>query len=771
MAKNLLIVESPAKAKTIEKILGKDFLVKSCYGHIRDLEKDAMGIDLNKNYEPRYIVSDDKIKVVSELKKLAKSSEEVWLASDEDREGEAISWHLFETLQLAKKETKRITFNEITKPAILKAIENPRTIDTDLVNAQQARRVLDRLVGFELSPVLWKKVRPSLSAGRVQSVAVRLITERESEIQAFSPSAFFKTQATLQAKNGILQAELDHQFDQERDVHQFLTALDQASLSVASIETKPHKRTPAAPFTTSTLQQEASVKLGFSVSRTMSVAQKLYESGHITYMRTDSTNLSETAMNGAAQEIVSTYGAPYSNPTKYATKSASAQEAHEAIRPSNFGAVSVSDNRDEQRLYDLIRKRTLASQMAPAQLEKTVVKIAGAPSNHTFTARGEVVIFDGFMKVYAVTNLEEEEEEEGLLPALSIHESLTLKAANSTQRFTRSPSRYSEASLVKKMEELGIGRPSTYAPTISTIQKRGYVAKNESDGIQRSYTQLILADSKVNSVVKNETVGADKNRLVPTDIGILVTSFLEEQFSKIMDYQFTAKVEEAFDEIAQGKVRWNVMLKSFYTPFHTTVEETLEQSGRVTGERELGVDPISGRRVIARMGRFGAMIQIGDEQVDGQKPAFASLMKTQSINSISLEEALSLFKLPRLLGEHEGESVKANTGKFGPYVQLGRTFASIPKDEDVMEITFERALALIQEKLQGALNNTIKTFDERPDVLVLNGKYGPYLKIAKDNFKLPKGTVPEDLTLADCLSIAENQPSSKSKRSFKGKKS
>ena len=771
MSKNLVIVESPAKAKTIEGYLGSDFTVKSSFGHIRDLAKKGLAIELENDFLPNYEVPSDKKALITELKKLAKGAEQVWLATDEDREGEAISWHLFETLGLSQEKTHRITFNEITKTAVLKAIANPRKIDQDLVDAQQARRILDRIVGFELSPVLWKKVRPSLSAGRVQSVAVRLITERESEIQAFTPTAFFKTQATLVAKNGIMQADLDHQFDQEHDVHQFLTALDLASLSVSSIETKPHKRTPAAPFTTSTLQQEASVKLGFSVSRTMSVAQKLYESGHITYMRTDSTNLSETAMKGAAHEIESTYGTQYSNPTKYATKSASAQEAHEAIRPSNFGAVSVSENRDEQRLYDLIRKRTLASQMAPAQLEKTVVKIAGAPSDHTFIARGEVVIFDGFMKVYAVTNLEEEEEEEGLLPALSIHESLTLKAANSTQRFTRSPARYSEASLVKKMEELGIGRPSTYAPTISTIQKRGYVAKNETDGIQRSYTQLILADSKVNSVVKTETVGADKNRLVPTDIGILVTSFLEEQFSKIMDYQFTAKVEEAFDEIAQGKVRWNVMLKSFYTPFHATVEETLEHSGRITGERELGVDPISGRRVIARMGRFGAMIQIGDEQVDGQKPAFASLMKTQSINSISLEEAMELFKLPRVLGEHEGEVIKANTGKFGPYVQLGRTFASIPKEEDVMEITFERALALIQEKLQGALNNTIKTFDERPDVLLLNGKYGPYLKIGKDNFKLPKGTVPEDLTLADCLSIAENQPSSKSKRTFKGKKS
>ena len=770
MSKNLVIVESPAKAKTIEGYLGADYTVKSSFGHIRDLAKKGLSVEIDNEFIPNYEVSVDKKPLVAELKKLAKNADYIWLATDEDREGEAISWHLFETLGLKHENTHRITFNEITKTAVQKAIANPRKIDQDLVDAQQARRILDRIVGFELSPVLWRKVRPSLSAGRVQSVAVRLITEREAEIQSFLADSFFKTVASLKSKNGSLNAELDHNFKDAAGVEEFLNAMKGRSLTVDSIETKPTKRTPSAPFTTSTLQQEASVKLGFSVSRTMSVAQKLYEAGHITYMRTDSTNLSETALKGAADEIVSSYGAPYSNPSKYATKSASAQEAHEAIRPSNFGAVQVSDNRDEQKLYDLIRKRTLASQMAHAKLEKTTVKLSGAPDNLVFTAKGEVIVFDGFLKVYAVSNLEEDEEEEGMLPKVEKGERIEVLDVLSTQRFTRSPSRYSEASLVKKMEELGIGRPSTYAPTISTIQKRGYVAKNESDGIQRPYVQFQLKGNDLSKLDKTETVGADKNRLVPTDIGVLVTSFLEQQFAKIMDYQFTARVEEAFDEIAQGKVKWNEMLKLFYAPFHATVEETMETSARVTGERELGIDPKSGRKVIARMGKFGAMIQIGDEQVDGEKPVFASLMKSQSIATVSLEEALELFKLPRIVGELDGEVVKVNTGRFGPYVQLGKLFVSIPKDEDLMELTYERALELIQEKKTSAANNTLASFEERPDVLVLNGKYGPYLKIGKDNFKLPKGTEPSTLTLAECLSIAENQPSSKAKRSFKGKK-
>ena len=770
MSKNLVIVESPAKAKTIEGYLGADYTVKSSFGHVRDLAKKGLSVEIDNEFIPNYEVPADKKPLITELKKLAKNAEFVWLATDEDREGEAISWHLYETLGLKQENTHRITFNEITKTAVQKAIANPRKIDQDLVDAQQARRILDRIVGFELSPVLWRKVRPSLSAGRVQSVAVRLITEREEEIQAFNAASFFKTIANLKAKNGVLKAELDHNFEDAERVEKFLQGMKGRNLTVESIDTKPTKRTPSSPFTTSTLQQEASVKLGFSVSRTMSVAQKLYESGHITYMRTDSTNLSETALKGAAEEIISAYGESYSKPTTYATKSASAQEAHEAIRPSNFGAVQVSDNRDEQRLYELIRKRTLASQMAPAQLEKTTVKLLGATDNQLFTAKGEVIVFDGFLRVYAASTLDEEEEEEGMLPKLSIGEVLDVLEIQATQRFTRSPSRYSEASLVKKMEELGIGRPSTYAPTISTIQKRGYVAKNESDGFQRAYVQFHLKGDALSVHERTETVGADKNRLVPTDIGVLVTSFLEQQFEKIMDYQFTARVEEAFDEIAQGKVKWTAMLKTFYAPFHATVEQTMETSGRVTGERELGVDPESGRKVIARMGKFGAMIQIGDEQTDGEKPRFASLLKSQSIATISLGDALELFKLPRILGEFESEVVKVNIGRFGPYVQLGKLFASIPKEEDVMEITFDRAIELILEKRAGAANNTIKSFDERPDVLVLNGKFGPYLKIGKDNYKLPKGTEPNSLTLDECLTIAENQPSSKAKRTFKSKK-
>ena len=769
MSKNLVIVESPAKAKTIEGYLGADYTVKSSFGHIRDLAKKGLSVEIDNAFIPNYEVSAEKKPLITELKKLAKDAEFVWLATDEDREGEAISWHLFETLGLKHENTHRITFNEITKTAVQKAILKPRKIDQDLVDAQQARRILDRIVGFELSPVLWRKVRPSLSAGRVQSVAVRLITEREEEIQSFIASAFFKTIASLKATHGALSAELDHSFDDAQHVEEFLNDMKGRDLTVDSIETKPSKRTPSAPFTTSTLQQEASVKLGYSVSRTMSVAQKLYESGHITYMRTDSTNLSETALNGAAAEIISSYGEDYSKPTKYATKSASAQEAHEAIRPSNFGAIQVSDNRDEQKLYDLIRKRTLASQMAPAQLEKTTVKLFGAPNQHLFTARGEVIVFDGFLKVYAASSIDEEEEEEGLLPKLTKGETLQVLGVTSTQRFTRGPSRYSEASLVKKMEELGIGLPSTYAPTISTIQKRGYVAKNESDGVQRAYIQMLLKEDQLTVNNLMETTGADKNRLVPTDIGVLVTSFLEKQFATIMDYQFTAQVEEAFDEIAQGKVKWNEMLKTFYGPFHATVEETMENSARVTGERALGVDPKTGRKVIARMGKFGAMIQIGDEKEDGEKPLFASLMKSQSIATVSFEEAMELFKLPRTVGELEGEVVKVNVGRFGPYVQLGKLFVSIPKDEDIMALSFERAVELIEEKKTTAANNTLRSFEERPDVLVLVGKYGPYLKIGKDNFKLPKDVEPSTLTLAECLSIAENQPA-KAKRPFKGKK-
>ena len=770
MSKNLVIVESPAKAKTIEGYLGSDFKVRSSNGHVRDLPKKGLSIDLDNDFKPNYEISSDKRQLVTELKKLASSAEHVWLATDEDREGEAISWHLMETLGLNPEKTKRITFNEITKEAILKAINNPREIDLDLVNAQQARRVLDRIVGFELSPVLWRKVRPSLSAGRVQSVAVRLIVDREEEIKAFQSESSFKTSAVLSSASGTFKAELADNFAEESQAAAFVNALGIPELTVASVEVKPLKRTPSAPFTTSSLQQEASVRLGFPVARTMSIAQKLYEAGHITYMRTDATNLSQTAIDQAEQYIKAAFGEPYSNPTQYRTKSANAQEAHEAIRPTNFSATEVSSVREEQRLYELIRKRTLASQMTAAQLEKTTVHISIANQKAEFIAKGEVVKFEGFLKVYDVLAPSDDDEAQGRLPAVAVGDKLELQELTSTQRFSRGPARYSEASLVKKMEELGIGRPSTYAPTISTVQKRGYVAKNEQEGVERKYVQLIWEKGGSSKAILTENVGGDKNRLVPTDIGVLVTQFLEQQFETIMDYHFTAQVEASFDEVAQGNLAWETMLREFYQGFHATVEQTLEQSERVTGERELGKDPVSGRKVIARMGKFGAMVQIGNEQEDGEKPRFASLLKAQSIQTITLDEALALFKLPRILGKYDEQEVKANIGKFGPYVQHGKTYASIPKEDEIMELTLERAIELIEAKNEAEANKTIKTFDERNDVVLLNGRYGAYLKIGKDNFKLPKGSVPELLSLEECLSIAANQPEKSGKRPTKKKK-
>lgn len=761
MAKNLVIVESPAKAKTIEGYLGKDYIVRSSFGHVRDLAKKGLAIDLDNNFEPNYEVSADKKQLVAELKKLAKEAETVWLATDEDREGEAISWHLYETLGLAKKETKRITFNEITKTAILKAIDHPREINKQLVDAQQARRVLDRLVGFELSPVLWKKVRPSLSAGRVQSVAVRLIVEREREIEAHNSNNFFRVNGIFGAEKGVLKTEYSSQLKSEEESKEFLESCNGATLTVADVQTKPATRTPAAPFTTSTLQQEASLKLGFSVTRTMTVAQKLYESGKITYMRTDSVNLSDTAVQGAKAEIFRAYGEDYSRPTKYTTKSASAQEAHEAIRPTDFGTHSITGERDEERLYDLIWKRAIASQMALAKLERTTVSITTPAVPGKFEAKGEVIRFDGFLRVYMESNVEdldnEEEQTEGLLPAVTVGENLTVSEITSIERFTRPPSRYVEASLVKKMEELGIGRPSTYASTISSIQKRGYVEKMEREGEERKYAFLSLKNGSVQTEVRKETTGKEKNKLSPTDIGSLVTDFLSEHFGQIMDYQFTAKVEQEFDEIANGLIGWTQMLHDFYNPFHKNVEDTLENSSRVTGERHLGQHPVSGKNVIARIGRFGPMIQIGDEQVDGEKPTFASLRKEQSISTVTLEDALELFKLPRVLGELDGQDIRANVGRFGPYVQLGKMFVSIPKGEDPMSITLERALEIIAAKKEDEANKMIKTFDGRDDVQLLNGRYGAYLKIGKDNFKLPKGTVPQTLTLEECLDIAANQ--------------
>ncbi len=774
MGKNLVIVESPAKAKTIEGYLGKDFIVKSSFGHVRDLASKGLAIDIENNFAPEYEVSSDKKNVVSELKKLAKEAEVVWLATDEDREGEAISWHLYETLGLAKKETKRITFNEITKPAILKAIENPRQINKPLVDAQQARRVLDRLVGFELSPVLWKKVRPSLSAGRVQSVAVRLIVEREKEIQQFHTEPFFRVNGFFVKGKDSIKSEVSKHFGTESDVRAFLDKCSGATFKVLDVQKKPAKKTPAAPFTTSTLQQEASLKLGFSVTRTMQVAQRLYEAGKITYMRTDSVNLSETAVKGASDAIHSMYGAQYSNPTKYTTKSSGAQEAHEAIRPTDFTVnQNNSSDSDEVRLYDLIWKRAIASQMAHAELERTTISIGDQSLPEIFQAKGEVIRFDGFLKVYLESSLTDEEDdsnEEGLLPAVEVGEVLTPQVIRATERFTRPPARYVEASLVKKLEELGIGRPSTYAPTISTIQKRGYVERSEREGEERNYRILELKSGAIETLQKTEVTGREKNKLFPTDIGMVVTDFLIDHFEHIMDYHFTAEVEAQFDEIAQGNLEWTKMLSSFYTGFHEDVEETLEHSDRATGERILGLHPVSNKKVLARIGRFGPMIQIGDEKEDGEKPQFASLTGSQSIHTITLEDALDLFKLPRVLGEINGEVVKANTGRFGPYVQIGKLFVSLKKEDDPMTVTLERAQELIALKQQEEANKLIKSFPEREDVQLLNGRYGAYLKIGKDNFKLPKGTEPEKLTLEECLAIAADQASAPKKKFVRKKK-
>lgn len=763
MAKNLVIVESPAKAKTIEGYLGKDFVVKSSYGHVRDLAKKGLSVDIENDFLPKYEISADKKQVVSELKKLAKEAETIWLATDEDREGEAISWHLYETLDLSKKDTRRITFNEITKTAIIKAIERPRNINKELVDAQQARRVLDRIVGFELSPVLWKKVRPSLSAGRVQSVAVRLIVDREREIEKHQTESFFRVVGSFSSEKGKLKAEYSRQLKNENEATDILHKCKNSIFKVSDVQQKPATKAPAAPFTTSTLQQEASLKLGFSVSRTMSVAQRLYEAGKITYMRTDSVNLSETAIGGAKTEILRSYGEKYSKPTKYSTKSSNAQEAHEAIRPTDFSVHSISGEREDEKLYELIWKRAIASQMALAQLERTTIQISGSDISESFTARGEVIKFDGFLKVYLETDLENDEEEEGaevLLPDLKAGDKIDRETITATQRFSRPPSRYVEASLVKKLEELGIGRPSTYAPTISTIQKRGYVEKPEREGMKRNYTVLELKKEEIKSEIKSETTGKEKNKLAPTDIGIVVTDFLKQHFERIMDYHFTAKVEEEFDEIAKGMIGWTKMIHEFYDPFHKNVEDTLEHSDRATGERELGVHPVSGRKVIARIGRFGPMIQIGDEQEDGQKAQFASLQKEQSINSITLAEALKLFELPRILGTFEDAEIKVNIGRFGPYVQHGKSFTSIPKGEDPMGVTLERAIELVNEKRAEEANKTIKTFDAREDVQLLNGKWGPYLKIGKNNYKLPKDKKAEELTLEECLEIAAAQPAS-----------
>lgn len=767
MAKNLVIVESPAKAKTIEKFLGEGFTVKSSFGHIRDLAKGDSAIDIEKGYLPNYIVSTDKKKIVTELKKLAKDADMVWLASDEDREGEAISWHLSEVLGLEPNNTKRIVFHEITKSAILHAIENPRDIDNNLVKAQQARRVLDRLVGFQLSPVLWRKVKPSLSAGRVQSVAVRLIVEREKQIEDFVTSSSFKLQGLFQTSGKPIRADLAKRPATLQEANEFLASCKGATFKVGSIKTVPAKRYPSAPFTTSTLQQEASRKLGFNVSRTMMLAQRLYENGHITYMRTDSVNLSDFARKSAQNTINNEYGEQYSKPRKYATKNDSAQEAHEAIRPTNFDVNSAGDDVAQMRLYQLIWKRAIASQMSDAQLERTTIEIVNDKNADAFKAKGEVIKFDGFLKVYLEgTDDENDEEDSGLLPQVAEGQVLELSEIKATQRYTRPPARFTEASLVKRLEELGIGRPSTYAPTISTVQKRGYVVKDEIDGKSRSYDVLTLKNDEIVSEKLNENYGADKNKLHPSDIGRVVTEFLIEHFSEIMDFGFTASVEKEFDEIAEGMKNWSQMIDDFYQPFSKNVTKTLENAGRATGERALGNDPKTGKPIIARIGRFGPMVQIG-EQDDEEKPRFASLTKGQNINNITLEEALDLFKMPRILGVYEDVDVKANIGRFGPYVQHQKMFVSIPKEEDVMTIELARAIELIEAKKIADANRIIKKFEEDPDTEILNGRWGPYIKSGKKNYKLPKDLEdPSKLSLDEVKHIMENQPA-KGKRKAK----
>lgn len=773
MSKNLVIVESPAKAKTIEGFLGKDYTVKSSFGHIRDLPGKNISIDIENDFKPDYVISADKKKVVAELKKLAKEASIVWLATDEDREGEAISWHLKEALGLKDANTRRIVFHEITKGAITNAIENPRTIDNNLVDAQQARRVLDRLVGYELSPVLWKKVKPSLSAGRVQSVTVRLVVEREREITAFESKDFFKVVGIFKSKEGRnFKADVSARFQGYEEAKAFVDQCNGADFTVGKVEKKPATKSPSAPFTTSTLQQEASRKLGFSVSQTMVVAQRLYESGKITYMRTDSVNLSDTAVNAAQKFISSEYGPDFSSPKKYSTKSKGAQEAHEAIRPTDLSASTVGGSSQEARLYDLIWKRTIASQMSNAKIERTTAQIDVSGATQNFTAKGEVITFEGFLKVYLESTDDEEEDEqtEGLLPKMTQGDQIEMLEISATQRFTKHPARYQEASLVKKLEELGIGRPSTYAPTISTIQKRGYVEKENKDGNERSYLRIELKNGEVVEQNLTENTGAEKNKLFPTAIGTVVTDFLSEHFQDIMDYSFTADVEKQFDEIADGQRKWNEMISSFYTPFHKTVEHTLENADRAKGERELGVDPKSGRPVFARIGRYGAMVQIGKAE-DEEKPQFASILKDQNIETINLKEALELFKLPRTLGEYDGKDISAAIGRFGPYIRWGSLFASIRKDSglDPFTIELESAIELMKEKQEQEKNKYIKTFDEDKEVQVLNGRYGPYIKIGKANFKIPKDKKPEELTLEECRQIAEAAPVKKGGRKTKPK--
>lgn len=783
MQKNLVIVESPAKAKTIEKFLGKDFKVMSSYGHIRDLKTKEFSIDVDDNYTPQYVIPTDKKKLVSELKSEAKSAEQVWLASDEDREGEAISWHLYEVLELKPEKTKRIVFHEITKNAILHAIETPRDINIDLVNAQQARRVLDRIVGFELSPILWRKVKPALSAGRVQSVAVRLIVEREREINDFVSEAAYRVIANFTLPDGttVLKAELNKRLKDKKDVMEFLESCRKASFSIDEITKKPVKKSPAPPFTTSTLQQEAARKLGYSVSQTMMIAQRLYESGLITYMRTDSVNLSDLALVTTKEAILETYGEKYHKFRQYHTKSKGAQEAHEAIRPTYISNIEINGSAQEKKLYELIRKRTIASQMADAELERTTISVCIDGKKEKFVAVGEVITFDGFLQVYRESydddNEKEQDKENGLLPPVQLHEALILNDIVATERFTQRPPRYTEASLVRRLEELGIGRPSTYAPTIQTIQNREYVVKGDKDGVERAYNVITLAKDKIKEAEKKEIAGADRNKLMPTDIGIVVNDFLMEYFPAVLDFNFTASVEKEFDLVADGEMDWTKAIDKFYKVFHPIVEETAAiKTAHKVGERQLGIDPKSGNPVFVKIGRYGPVVQIGLAHTDDKeapKPQFATLMKGQSIETITLEEALKLFDLPRTIGEYEGKEMVAAVGRFGPFIRHDGKFVSIPKDLNPLSITSEEAIELINEKRKKDEQRLLKKFDEDPELEILNGRYGPYITYKKANYKIPKTvTNPEKLTFEETMKIitdAAEKPATTKKRTTKKK--
>ena len=772
MQKNLVIVESPAKAKTIEKFLGKDYKVLSSYGHIRDLKTKQFSIDIEHNYAPQYEIPADKKKLVSELKAESKAAEMVWLASDEDREGEAISWHLYEVLGLKPENTRRIVFHEITKTAILHAIETPRSIDMNLVNAQQARRVLDRIVGFQLSPILWRKVKPALSAGRVQSVAVRLIVEREREIQDFVSEAAYRVTANFILPDGktILRAELNRRLKTKEEAQAFLKACQQATFTIDDISKKPVRKSPAPPFTTSTLQQEAARKLGYSVSQTMMIAQRLYESGFITYMRTDSFNLSDLALGTAKEAILESYGEKYYKFRQYHTKSKGAQEAHEAIRPTYIAKAEIDGTAQERKLYDLIRKRTIACQMADAELERTTISVDISGVKEKFVATGEVVVFDGFLQVYHESTDDDQEKEQGntLLPAVHLQDALQLKEATATERFTQRPARYTEATLVRRLEELGIGRPSTYAPTIQTIQNREYVIKGDKEGTERAYSILTLNKKGIQESTKTEMVGADRNKLMPTDIGIVVNDFLMEYFQLVMDYNFTAKVEKEFDAIAEGEENWTKVIDNFYQVFHPVVEQTAAiRTEHKVGERQLGIDPKSGKPVFVKIGRFGPVAQIGESNAekDNEKPQFATLLKGQSIETITLEEALKLFELPRTVGEYEGKVVVAAIGRFGPFIRHDGKFVSIPKDKNPISITLDEAIELIQQKRAKDENRFIKKFEEEPELEILNGRYGPYIAYKGKNYRIPKtGYTPAEMTLDDCMKLikeADQKPATK----------